>query len=297
MDLEQQVFELHSKNLLDEEIAKIIKMSADTVAYYRKKRGLLNNRNKKLAEIRENVIKDLRDNKTVYSIANKYNCSDTFIRNLSKYYNIKTLDFQSMVKDRRVVNNNPFEDLNNSEVNYWLGFLAADGGIFKDRISLGLQEKDEFHIDKYIKFINSKLTKRIVIKDNKYKSFVTSFRSTLVANFLNNLGITENKSYTIDYKGVFNRDFLRGVLDGDGYIRKTHTEVSITTASLVFAKQIQEFIINNFQVNCTIRKDRNNYTVGVYGRKQVEKCLKELYENADIYLERKYQNAMLYSNI
>lgn len=202
-----------------------------------------------------------------------------------------------MVLNRRKVNHNPFEDLNNSNVQYWLGFLAADGAIFEGRVTLGLQEKDEKHIDKFITFISDNLTKRKVIKDNKYILYTTSFRSRSVVEFLYDLGITSNKSKTLNYKH-FTNDFLRGVIDGDGYIRKNHREVSIITASEVFAKQIQCFIIENYKINSTIYTKRDKYfTVGVYGRRQVEMFLNELYNNADTYLERKYLNAMLYRNI
>lgn len=298
--LEQQVIELHSKGMLDTEIGKIINRSSDQVAYYRKKNNLPNNRMNKLKINKDNILNDLNNKITVYKISRKYKISENYIRRLAKENLIPILKFEEMVNNRRVVKNNPFKNLDSKDTQYWLGFLCADGGLFGNRITLGLQEKDKNHIDKYINFIGSKITKKLIKKIMNNKIFITystSFRSTIVYNFLSSLGIIENKSLILEYKGNITNDFLRGVIDGDGYIRKNHQEVSISTGSLKFAKQLQKFIMSYYKVNCTIRLAKINlYCVGVYGGKQVGKILNELYQNANTYLERKYFNAMLIRN-
>lgn len=243
----------------------------------------------------ELIIKDLINGLTYKEICIKYKCGHRKITKLAIKNSIVT---KNMIKSRKIVTSNPFLDLNNKNVQYWLGFLAADGSIFKTRISLHLQEKDESHIDKYIQFIGFNVTKHKTIKNNKYIGYGVHFKSKEITEFLYNLGITNKKSYTLDYKGIITTDFLRGVIDGDGYIRKNHNEVSICTASLLFAKQLQSFIINTFNINCSLRESKPNfYTIGVYGKNQVNKILKELYNNAEVYLNRKFLNASLNGNI
>jgi hypothetical protein len=249
-------------------------------------------------ELEQQVIECLLRKETIYSIAKKFNKSQEFVRKRAKDNNIETLSFKDMVKNRRIVSVNPFLDLDNEQVQYWLGFLAADRAIHEGKISLGLQEQDEIHIDKFIKFINPKLKKTKLLEHKKYISYRTSFRNQEICDYLNQLGITSKKSFTLFYNHSFNKHFLRGVIDGDGYIRKSHGEVSIATGSILFAEQIQKFIIDNYSVNCTIRKDNSNiYTVGVYGKTQVTKILNDLYIDAEIYLERKFLNAMSHRNM
>lgn len=300
-NLEKQVIELHSQGLIDTKIAKIIKRSSDQVAYYRKKHNLLNNRNNNLEINKEEVIKSLKLGETIYSIKKRLKVSATFIKRLAIINNIDTLIFNDMIEKRRLVKNNPFSDLNNKDVQYWLGFLAADGGIFENRVSLGLQEKDYNHIVKYANFIDPKLKIYKVTKTINNKLFIgyrTGFRSIETSDFLKSIGITPFKSLTLDYKLSMTNDFIRGVIDGDGYIRKNHKEVSIATGSEIFAKQLQDFIKNYYKLNCTVRKTKPNmYVVGVYGKNNVTIFLTELYENANTYLDRKYFNAMLNRNI
>lgn len=295
-DLEKNVIELHKSGLYNSEIAKRLNKPSYTIIYYLEKYNLYDNRvtNNPINNL---IIEGLKNGETMYSLSKRYNCSSCKVALLAKKNNIKTLSFSDMVNNVRIVTNNPFIDLKNNNTQYWLGFLSADGSIFKSRISLGLQEKDESHIDKYIKFIGYDIKKSKVVKDNKYVSYRTNFRSSKTVKFLNNLGITANKSYTLEYKGDITNDFIRGVIDGDGYIRKNHNEISIISASPVFAKQLQESIKDIYKVNCTLREFRKGlYVIGVYGRLQVIKVLKELYTNADTYLERKYLNAMLSRN-
>ena len=97
------------------------------------------------------------------------------------------------------------------------------------------------------------------------------------------------------------KDFLRGVIDGDGYIRKKGYEISITTGSEIFAEQLKNSFINLFNIEPKIYKNSKNrkntiYNVTILGKEKVKFVLNELYTNADTYLERKYLNAVLVSN-
>lgn len=299
-ELERKVLDLYKQGLYDSEIAKIVNKSRDTISYYRKKHNLKSNREIFYNSIYEDLLNDLKSNKTIYSISKKYNVSYNFITNIARKNNITMKDFDETVKDRRFVNNNIFSDLDDKNTQYWLGFIAADGGVFENKISIGLKIEDEKHIDKFIKFTGYNLNKRYIKKkmNNKiFTSVVISFRNKEIKEFLESIGIVRNKSLNLDYKLNITNDFLRGVVDGDGYIRKNHSELTIATGSYIFANKLHDFIINTYKVRSTIRKVGNTYIVGVYGKNQVEKVLYKLYNNANTYLERKYYNAMLYRNI
>lgn len=292
---QKNVLDLYNKGLNDEEISKEIKLSLSTIMQYRKVLGLksyfLLNKEKE----DQLILNELICENTAYSIKKKFNCDDCRIKRIAMQNNIKLKSFKKMCDDRRVVKFNPFDE-ENKESNYWLGILASDGSVYENRIRLGLQEQDLNHIEKFRDFINPELKIVKTIKDKKHIMYNLSFRSIETKEYLHSIGITNQKSLIIDYKKPITIDFLRGVIDGDGYIRSDGTEVSIATGSIVFANQLKEFIKKTFNVNCTVRKTKPNlFCVGVYGGRQVNKVL-EIYENADIYLERKYQKAISIRN-
>ena len=297
----ERVKDLYDQGLTDLKIAEILGKSDDSVAYYRKLLGLENKFKARQPKIDDIVIDELVNNHlTCYAISKKYNCTHCYIRRVLRDNNIPLEQYIITNRDRRLVKDNPFTNLQDPIVQYWLGFLSADGGVFENRISLGLQEKDKRHIEKFVEFLGNELTIRKVCKDHKYYSYVCSFRSRECSDFLKNLGITSNKSFTLDYNNEITIDFLRGVIDGDGYIRKTFEEVSILTGSKVFAYQLKEAIHKLFNMIASIRiiKRGNSeyYTIGIYGRNRVRIILKKLYQNAPIFLDRKYETAMLSSN-
>jgi DNA-binding CsgD family transcriptional regulator len=303
--MEKEIQILHSQGLLNTEIAKIINKSPDTVAYYLKKLNLINNRNKKSIFNKDLIIKLLKEGNTIYFIKNFTQCSTTFIKKLAKENNIDVQSKEEYINSIKNITHNPFENLTNNEVNYWLGFLSADGAIFEDRVTLGLQELDYQHIEKFKNFLNSENLKICkTIKNTKLKKYIgyrVAFRNKEVVSFLNNLGITCKKSLTLNINLKINKDFLRGVIDGDGYIRKKGYEISIASGSKIFAKQLKNSINELFKINAKIYKSikyskNPKYTISILGKNNVKTVLTELYTNADIYLERKYLTALLVSN-
>lgn len=294
MNIPQIVKEERLKGKTNAEIAKIIGKSKDTVSRHLKNLGIKPQRvlyleeNARLAPL---IIEDLKEGLlSIYAIAKKYNRSDYYIKSIAKKYNIKTKSREEHLDEVTIVKNNPFEDLTNPDVQYWLGMLAADGSICKNRIRLSLQEKDLGHIEKFKSFIGYDLKIGTTLKNNKYRGYHVHFRSKKVSDFLYNLGITPRKTFTIDYKGPLTIDFLRGVIDGDGYIRKNRREISISSASLIFINQLHDFIENTLEIECKIRNPENNnvYIAEVCGKAKVKKLIELLYTNAHTYLQRKY---------
>jgi hypothetical protein len=199
---------------------------------------------------------------------------------------------------RRTVKDNPFINGNINNSNYWLGFFAADGFINSTKIGITLKYSDINHLYKFKDFIGYDIpVKRKVSKDS-YERCETYFRSPLIVKYLINLGITPRKSITLDYKGEFTNDFLRGVIDGDGCIRERiksrGNELIISSGSEIFANQLRDYIIKQFNVYCSIRVDNRShrksplYDVCVSGGTY---DVLSIYENADTYLTRKYLTA------
>lgn len=295
--MEKIILKLHQEGLIDTEIAKIINKSPDMVAYYRKKLKLLNNRNKNSIELKDDIIQMLKNKISIYKISKITKCSATYIKKIAKDNLILTLSKENFIDNIKKVKDNPFADLNSPNVNYWLGFLAADGNICDDRLSLTIQERDYEHLVKFTKFLKSDLRIRKVIHYNKFTQYNVSFRNKEVVNFLNTLGITKNKTFTLEMNTDLSKDFIRGLIDGDGYIRKNKYEISIVTGSENFAKQIMKAYKKLFNIEAKLYNFKPKiFTVSVIRKKDVQLILQELYTNADTFLERKYQNAVLIRN-
>lgn len=83
--------------------------------------------------------------------------------------------------------------------------------------------------------------------------------------------------------------YIRGLIDGDGYIRETQYGYGLV-GSCQICNYVKNYIIENIDdiSNNHIREHGIIYKLEVNGRIHTQKMTKALYENATIYLDRKY---------
>jgi len=150
---------------------------------------------------------------------------------------------------KRLVDINPFENLSNPDVQYWIGWIVSDGNIHDKRISLTTTKKDYDIARKYCDFIGLDYSN---IKEHKRQNTNWDIKCDIrfgnaeIVKFLNSLGITEAKSKIISLNIPITFDMLRGLMDGDGhYSSKKGGMVIYTSASLDLISQISEFLKEN----------------------------------------------------
>lgn len=180
------------------------------------------------------------------------------VRKLCKQYNLKLSEARG--GQNRVINHNPFENLNDSEVQYWLGFLAADGHISSKKyyFSCFQANEDRFHIINFRNFISRDVIIKESLNTTGNKVFGITVGHKPTHKFLINLGLTPKKSRTLFYNGEFTGAFLRGVFDGDGSC-STNNIPKITTGSELFRDQILRFLeLNNIKCNYREKGDKNS---------------------------------------
>lgn len=134
---------------------------------------------------------------------------------------------------RKKVCNNPFADLSNPDVLYWLGWLATDGCIShkETRVTLSLSIKDIDVIEKFRDFVSKELTIKHTIHHGKFKMISVSFRNKEITDFLLTLGFGDTKTFNFVPNFNITWDYIRGVFEGDGYFRWDATkEINITSA-------------------------------------------------------------------
>lgn len=204
-----------------------------------------------------------------------------------------------------------FEKIDTEEKAYWLGFISADGWISKNNetgsgcVGIELQYGDIEHLKKFNKSIsgNYRITDKwktcsLSLKNPEKKNHMCSIRvySTVMYNSLVSLGLTSNKSFDLFFPNIPNelrKHYLRGYFDGNGCfsVSNNHLNVSFCTASekmkndLICVCKEEGFSFCDYS-------SIDEFGVKVYrpelnGLKEKIRFLNYLYDESNVYLERK----------
>ena len=111
---------------------------------------------------------------------------------------------------------------------YWAGFIAADGCLSLKRgkskmLSIGLAEKDENHINKFITSVGFTGKINHSVCREKFKVSSVKIYSSILFDSLGRFNLGTNKSLILSFpdKMINNKlinHFMRGYFDGDGSI-------------------------------------------------------------------------------
>lgn len=192
-------------------------------------------------------------------------------------------------------NDTVFETIDTEEKAYWLGFLYADGyvGTTDNTIELSLKSSDIGHLKKFASFLEFDKSKSI-FQDNVRCRL--SFRNKKVKENLCKLGCIPQKSLVLTFPNQeqvpskFITPFVRGYIDGDGSIM-INTKRTGGRISILGTKNMLQGIVKymGWKPNSIRQKDEENVAVIEWGATQdVKQYLKQLYQDATIYLDRKY---------
>lgn len=196
-------------------------------------------------------------------------------------------------------NRNIFNKIDNEEKAYWLGFIVADGylNINKRTLRIKLGNRDRNHLIKFIKFVggNEEMLKSEIHSETGNENFYVSLYSKEVMNDLLSLGIEQAKSgkekvCNIDKK--YYRDFIRGLWDGDGFIRE-----NLSGIGLVGSEEVLAFVQNYFNDSLGVKPLKiyphcNTFKIEYRStRKAIPLILNHLYGDKDVALDRKKELA------
>ena len=192
-------------------------------------------------------------------------------------------------------NRNFFSKIDTEEKAYWAGFIAADGNIRKDygktRVELNIQ--DIKHLEKLRKSLDGNMPIAESIRPNNHSCYL-DMNSKQIGRDLTALGITPNKSLTLNvnfdmipYELIHH--FIRGYFDGDGSISHTVQDGVIRwqvsfIGTEIFLNYLMDFFDRHHQLSTCGRNFRFNFSRFV----DVKHILNIMYENATIYLDRKF---------
>lgn len=209
------------------------------------------------------------------------------------------------------LNINYFKDIDTEDKAYWLGFLMADGCICRtnkegsyDRIAIPLKTSDIEHLNKFKQSLDYEgdIRTKTATHNTKGFEYTTSqlrINSKAMCDDLISYGVIPNKTgkeILPELRNDLIRHFIRGFFDGDGSVMKKKNRntgrVSLGSASLTILNSINTFLKTEIGIEFPIYEE-NRYQIPFYkmdscSRSRNEKFLSLLYEDSNLYLDRKY---------
>ena len=187
---------------------------------------------------------------------------------------------------------------------YFIGLMLTDGYVQKNNNQIGIDLIDKDCIEFLSNYINCKITTidpmkqnqkyiakrnlkyRIIIYSDKLKKQLSRFGIVPQKTFI--LGDLNLKSQEIKFLPVI----LRGIIDGDGWIRKDGKEFFICSASENFIKwcieSLEKLNMKSLKITKDIREDRNIlYYVRSATKNNIEILKNKIY-NKNFGMSRKY---------
>lgn len=236
-------------------------------------------------------------------IAEKYGCCIGTVINILKRHNVKIVPHRVSHFSDMELRDDFFEEIDSEEKAYFLGFMFADGYVYKGSknakaVGLEIHIRDIELIHKLKELLNTSNKVKYRKRANTEVCSINVY-STKMANDLEKYGIVQNKTkvtkHLPDIAIPYRRHFLRGLLDGDGWVtidKKGYFHVGFVS----FHKSIAE----DFQKACnSLIEDKNHSSITTKGKKcsgyvcafqsqkQVKQLMTALYKDSTIYLTRK----------
>lgn len=195
-----------------------------------------------------------------------------------------------------------FAEIDDEESAYWLGFLYADGCVHKDCVRLVLADRE--HVLKFRAFIGGeqKICNRKGSQNKRSNTYQYICGSARIVQDLVRHGCMPRKRNLIRMPnflpGSLVRHFVRGFNDGDGSIYFTGEgswRISIC-GNQPFLLGLQQHMMKNCDLLCTkliqCKHSLGTYDLAYSGNLQVPRIVSWLYQDATVYLDRKYAIAM-----
>lgn len=212
-------------------------------------------------------------------------------------------------KSKYYYNSNYFETIDSQEKAYWLGFIYADGYITINNynksceLAIQLQSSDGNHLKKFNKSLQGNVeveffSKKSNFNNKTYDACRIRFYSQKMVYDLVNLGVTPNKSLLISFPkidDIYIPHFIRGYFDGDGCIvksnhnnGKSYVRADFTCGSEIFVNQLREILYKNNIKSYICRENNKPFRLVIGGMQNCDNFLNYIYNDASLYLERKY---------
>lgn len=239
---------------------------------------------------------------------------------LGRIYEVKDTTIRSILIKRNIVlktnkyskyevDSNYFYKINTEHKAYLLGFMYADGSVNDNGISIGLKSDDLEILELFKKEL--KFTGKLYFNERSKKNpnwsdiYRLSIYNKQISKDLINNGCIKTKTFKITFPNEailpveFQKHFLRGYFDGDGYVgyrfyKNKYLYISSKFVSTEkFCDKVSEIMKNELNINSykeTRHPERkhNIRQLSFSGNIQSLKFLDWIYKDSTVYLKRKY---------
>ena len=255
------------------------------------------------------IIKEYLNGTSTKELSRKYSMSTNNIVNLLKRRNIERR------QSKYYANFNYFENIDTEDKAYFLGFIYADGNLYKNTLKIYINQRDEDILYKFKKYIKSDHPlKKSIVKNDNFKNPSNMVRieitSPKIRNDLIKWGCYENKTFNITFPKQLSENllkhFIRGYMDGDG---RSFSYYKLSSKSkycgyekycigicgtIDFLESLRTIFQNELHLSVTAKlanrfPERNNNIrcLKISGKQQVLKLLDWLYQDSTVFLDRK----------
>lgn len=270
-------------------------------------------------ELKEKSLALRSDGYSLDEIAEQLSINKNTINKWTKHIKLNDLQKQKIRnrKFKHKYNYNIDIFSNPNDITYYiLGAFYSDGNVSKEIRKCSIVSKDKEWLDQLSKTIGGMVPR----KKKNSNCYVYEITNRYIGDWFVYNGCTPNKSLTVKMPNIPNEyisHFIRGVFDGDGCISIANQSSGstkslrayIVSANKIFIEQLskcfddicsyQIITIKNKNVSIMGRapKDYNDcYRLAFSGSSAVKFC-EFIYNNKNIYLERKFEKYQSYLRI
>ena len=248
----------------------------------------------------DDIIKKYISGANMNVLAKEYNCSQKAIRNVLNRNNIEHRS-PSEAYRTYTINDYYFDEIDNQDKAYMLGFLYADGHncskyeIHHYDIGMTLQMEDKYILDEMCKRMGMNRGASIIINSTNGKPYARmNIMNKHIVYRLDELGVVPNKTRKTEFPFWMREElyshFIRGLLDGDGCIPKRLDRVSFCGSRNLMCG-LSEVIRNNLGFKPNVGDYKQSKGISYVQVCSIQKRLPLLdwiYKDADMKLTRKY---------
>ena len=307
-ELINELINLYDKGYSAKEIGEKLDLDPSTIIKHLKENGIKIRKTKVTQGMIDRVCKEYQEGLSQIEVAKNNKTSPVTVRRILKENGIPIRKQEEWLR-KYDLNQEYFDTIDTQNKAYFLGLLYEDGNVSKSNnaIQIGLEARDLHILEAFKKELecgDKPLSFDQRSKNNpKHKDmFSLCIKSEHMHNSLCNLGVVPQKSHIIKYPYFISDDlqrhFIRGAMDGDGCIHATNlsNEKEIRSVDICgtydFCSGLKEVIEDNLNIHCSLilsNKTSNIYKMTISGRNQSTKFLDWIYEDAELYLYRKYE--------
>ena len=297
------IIKFYSGGMIQRDIANMYNTSSTSIGRLLRKYGF--SRGKVTENDYSDIVNMYLSGITVDDIVKKYRVSNKTIYDILKLQNVKLLDYGEHSKIY-TLNEHYFDIIDTNNKAYILGLLYADGCNMGKYITLSLKSCDKDILESINNELSSNRPLRLLSYSQKNNNWSDQYELTITNKYmamqLSKLGMVKNKSLILTFPewmdDKFVPSFLRGYMDGDGTVGKYECRISFISTEQ-FCEKTAEFLNKKLGVHCGVYKCNKNSTTStrimqIAGRNQVKRFLDYIYEDAELFLERKYE---IYQNV